>query len=64
MTDLTDTERPYYCHQHDEAVARGEDYYIDERSGLLVFTELYLNRRECCLSACRHCPYGFRKSAQ
>ena len=53
-----DTE-PYYAQQHAQAVAEGRDYYIDERSGLLVFTALYLERRECCLSACRHCPYGF-----
>ncbi len=42
----------------------GEDYYIDP-SGLYVFTEKYhLKRGRCCKSACRHCPYGFRKKAK
>jgi len=37
----------------------GIDYYIDENSGYLVFTEKYhLNRGYCCESNCRHCPYG------
>ena len=36
-----DTE-PYYAQQHAQAVAEGRDYYIDERSGLLVFTALFL----------------------
>jgi len=58
---MTEEDLPDYARQHADAVARGEDYYMDERSGLLVFTELYLNRRPCCQNACRHCPYGFTK---
>jgi hypothetical protein len=30
--------------------------------GYIVFTEKYhLKRGYCCLSGCRHCPYGFNK---
>lgn len=40
-----------------------DDYYFDE-SGLMVFTEKYhLKRGHCCKSGCRHCPYGFSKTA-
>lgn len=40
-----------------------EDYYLDE-NGLMVFTEKYhLKRGYCCQSGCRHCPYGFSKTA-
>ncbi len=43
---------------HTAAVARGEEYYIDPLSGLLVMTELHhLDRGECCERGCRHCPY-------
>jgi len=35
-----------------------EDYYIDEDSGLLVFTSQYhIKRGYCCGKKCRHCPY-------
>ncbi len=38
-----------------------DDFYKDE-SGYLVFTEKYhLKRGHCCLSGCRHCPYGYNK---
>jgi hypothetical protein len=44
---------------HDEAVARGEDGYLDPATGLFVMTAAYLASREaCCGSGCRHCPYG------
>ncbi len=34
------------------------DYYIDAKTGLLVFTAQYhLKRGYCCGSGCRHCPY-------
>lgn len=40
----------------------GEHYYIDKRTGLLVFTEKYhLERGYCCNSGCRHCPYRMKK---
>lgn len=44
---------------HDRAVARGEDYYFDPRTGLLVMTAPALRARgECCGSGCRHCPFS------
>jgi hypothetical protein len=40
----------------------GEDYYLE--NGLMVFTAQYHRKRgHCCKSACRHCPYGFKKKA-
>jgi hypothetical protein len=42
---------------HDEAVARGEDGYVDPDTGLFVFTAEYLKRRPCCENGCRHCPW-------
>jgi hypothetical protein len=39
------------------------DYYIEK--GRYVFTAHYLKKRGyCCESGCRHCPYGFNKSAK
>jgi hypothetical protein len=36
-----------------------EDYYFSPE-GYMVFTEKYhLKRGYCCMSGCRHCPYGF-----
>ena len=35
-----------------------DDYYIDSKTGFVVFTEKYhLKRGYCCGSGCRHCPY-------
>lgn len=35
-----------------------EDYYMDPKTGFMVFTASYLlNRGYCCANACRHCPY-------
>ena len=35
-----------------------EDYYIDEKTGYIVFTRKYhLKRGTCCGSRCRHCPF-------
>ena len=43
---------------HERAVARGEAYYIDPRTGLCIFTEIGLARQgSCCGSGCMHCPY-------
>jgi hypothetical protein len=40
-----------------------DEYYFSEE-GYVVFTEKYLLRRGyCCQSGCRHCPYGFDRSA-
>ena len=39
------------------------DYYINE-DGYRVFTEQYLLKRGyCCENGCKHCPYGFDRSA-
>jgi hypothetical protein len=36
-------------------------YYFNE-NGLMVFTELYHQTRGCCCkSACKHCPFGYKK---
>ncbi|MFZ9847645.1 MAG: DUF5522 domain-containing protein [Flavobacteriales bacterium] len=38
-----------------------DDFYWE--NGFRVFTAKYLLKRGyCCKSACRHCPYGFKKS--
>lgn len=35
-----------------------DDYYIDQDTEYIVFTELYhLKRGYCCGSKCRHCPF-------
>ncbi len=40
----------------------GEDYYLE--NGKYVFTAHFLRKRGyCCESGCRHCPYGFKKTA-
>ena len=39
----------------------GEDYHISLQ-GFRIFTEKYLlNRGYCCVSGCKHCPYGYNK---
>ena len=43
---------------HDRAVKRGEQGYLDPRTGLFVMTALGLaHRGHCCDNGCRHCPY-------
>lgn len=43
---------------HAEAVAHGEDGYLDPVSGYWVFTAAYLwDRGYCCDQGCRHCPW-------
>jgi hypothetical protein len=43
---------------HDAASARGDNSYIDPETGLLVMTAHYLEERKfCCGTGCRHCPY-------
>jgi len=40
------------------------DYYLTPE-GYRCFTEQYhLKRGYCCKSGCKHCPYGFLKSAK
>ena len=39
-----------------------KDYYLSPE-GYIVFTEIYhLKRGFCCRSACKHCPYEFKKN--
>ena len=39
-------------------LVEGEDYYIDEKSGLMVLTSLFLLKRGfCCSNGCVNCPY-------
>ena len=46
---------------HAAAIAAGATQYLDPATGYVVFTELFhLQRRRCCGSGCRHCPYGHR----
>jgi hypothetical protein len=43
---------------HRDAMATGDDGYLDPVTGLFVFTAVYLAERgTCCDSHCRHCPY-------
>lgn len=43
---------------HRQAVAAGQDLYIDPDTGLYVLTaQAHLDRGRCCGSGCRHCPY-------
>lgn len=36
----------------------GVDFYIDEESGLMVLTSLFLKKRGfCCAKKCKECPY-------
>ncbi|HCY18977.1 TPA: hypothetical protein HA281_02190 [Candidatus Woesearchaeota archaeon] len=46
---------------HEQACSRGELSYTDPQTGLQAFTRLYLLKRPCCGTGCRHCPYGFRR---
>lgn len=42
-------------------LVEGEDYYLSDK-GFRIFTEKYLLERGfCCMSGCKHCPYGFNK---
>ncbi len=44
---------------HQTAVDRGQDFYTDPETGLMVMTSLYLLKRgNCCANICRHCPFG------
>ncbi|MDQ1461286.1 MAG: hypothetical protein QOI08_2770 [Actinomycetota bacterium] len=44
---------------HAEAIARGDETYVDPVTGYFVLTEATLRARgACCGSGCRHCPYS------
>ena len=39
-----------------------KDDFYNSKEGYRIFTEKYLLKRGyCCLSDCKHCPYGFDK---
>jgi diphthamide synthase (EF-2-diphthine--ammonia ligase) len=47
---------------HAAAVARGDNFYTDATSGLMVMTQLaHASRGRCCGSGCRHCPYAHER---
>jgi len=49
--------------KHIEPTVQQGDYYFNEQ-GLLVMTRKYLLKRGyCCKNGCKHCPYGFKKTA-
>jgi hypothetical protein len=40
----------------------GKDDFYFSKDGYRIFTEKYLLKRGyCCLSGCKHCPYGYDK---
>lgn len=51
-----------------DELIEGVDFYWEETDGirLRVFTEEYLRmiRPKCCLSSCRHCPWGYSKNSK
>lgn len=59
--DRLQPEHPRYdaiVAAHAEAVARGDDGYLDPASGYWVFSALHLwERGHCCDQGCRHCPW-------
>jgi hypothetical protein len=56
---------PAILRAHDEAVAKGEAFYRDPASGLMVMTAKKLAARgQCCGSGCRHCPYAPEEQAR
>jgi diphthamide synthase (EF-2-diphthine--ammonia ligase) len=47
---------------HTEAVAKGQNFYTDPSTGLMVMTELvHRSRGRCCGSGCRHCPFSHER---
>lgn len=45
----------------DQKLVQDIHYYFNE-NGLMVFTEIYHQKRGyCCKSGCKHCPFGFKK---
>lgn len=56
---LDETLTPDVVDAHRAALARGEQGYLDPRTGLYVMTADTLRARGlCCGSGCRHCPYS------
>lgn len=58
MSEPGSSAPPWHA-AHQAACARGDDTYIDPRTGYQVFTRIGLEARgDCCGAGCRHCPYG------
>uniref|UniRef100_A0A8C0C928 Chromosome 1 open reading frame 53 n=1 Tax=Balaenoptera musculus TaxID=9771 RepID=A0A8C0C928_BALMU len=56
--ELTAAERRI-SELHAAACAAGGLNYMDPATGYMVLTRLaHLQRGRCCVSTCRHCPYG------
>jgi hypothetical protein len=65
LSAMKESEPPHKANPwdqaHREACDEEKDFYLDPKSGYVVFTEKYhLKRGSCCKSGCRHCPFGFR----
>jgi iron complex transport system substrate-binding protein len=59
LPEPEDIESPSWLTLHQDACARGDKFYTDPTSGLLVMTELvHRDRGRCCGSGCRHCLYA------
>ncbi|HLD86644.1 MAG TPA: DUF5522 domain-containing protein [Candidatus Nanoarchaeia archaeon] len=62
MGTLSDDEHQKLCMEiHEERCRNGQESYQDPKTDLQVFTRIYLLKRPCCQTGCRHCPYGFKK---
>ncbi|CAH8430435.1 unnamed protein product [Schistosoma guineensis] len=48
----------YWTDVYKKAIALGDKYYIDPKTGYTVFTEIeHLTRGYCCHSKCRHSSF-------
>lgn len=55
---------PTWAAVHSDACARGDKFYEDPESRLMVMTEVvHKERGQCCGRACRHCPYMHERVA-
>lgn len=44
---------------HKNACLKNKDIYIDPKTGLSVFTKVFMEKRGyCCGNGCRHCPFN------
>ncbi|NRA46950.1 MAG: hypothetical protein HRU09_18535 [Oligoflexales bacterium] len=41
----------------------GKDFYFNDEGLMVLMEEYHLKRGYCCKSACKHCPYGYRRSS-
>jgi hypothetical protein len=54
--------RAAWVQPHAEALERGDKFYADPETGLMVMTEHAHNSRgKCCGSGCRHCPFAHER---